>query len=389
MLNIALFGPPGAGKGTQSKLLIENYNLIYIATGDILRAEIAEKTELGLEAKHIIEKGGLVSDEIIVQIIEKKIKMHPESSGFLFDGFPRTLVQAYILEGLLLRVHSSLTSLISLEVPKEESVKRLLKRAEIENRKDDTKEIIQNRLKEYDNKTVPVISFYKEKNNYIGIDGTGKIEDVFSEVQESIEIALRKVLLNVVIFGYPGAGRGTQAQILAEKYNLTYLSTGDMLQEEIKKASSLGKRVERLMEKGALVPDEIVIKLIEKRIEMNPDTNGFIFKGFPRTMVQAYILDGLLLKINSSISCIFNINVPHLELVKRLALRGKTENRMEYDSNTETIVERLQEHEKKTQPILKYYKKQSPVIDIDGLGKKDEIFQSLIKEVEKVIKKVR
>ena len=268
MLNIALFGPPGAGKGTQSKLLIENYNLVYIATGDILRVEIAEKTELGLEAKHIIEKGGLVSDEIIVQIIEKKIKMHPESGGFLFDGFPRTLVQAYILEGLLLRVHSSLTSLISLEVPKEESVKRLLKRAKTENRSDDTKEIIQNRLKEYDNKTVPVISFYKEKNNYIGIDGTGKIETIFSKVQKNIEIALRKVLLNVVIFGYPGAGRGTQAQILSEKYNLTYLSTGDMLQEEIKKASSLGKRVERLMKKGILVPDEIVIKLIEKRIEM-------------------------------------------------------------------------------------------------------------------------
>jgi len=98
MFNIALFGPPGAGKGTQSKKVIEKYNLTYISTGDILREEIAEGSELGLQAKGVIERGGLVSDEIIVQIIEKKIKTNTDSNGILFDGFPRTVVQAYILE---------------------------------------------------------------------------------------------------------------------------------------------------------------------------------------------------------------------------------------------------------------------------------------------------
>ena len=120
MLNIALFGPPGAGKGTQSQWLVKKYNLTYISTGEILREEIAAGTKLGILAKDIIEKGGLVSDEIIVQIIESKIQKNPNANGFLFDGFPRTTVQCYILEGLLIKLNTSLTCMLSLEVPEDE-----------------------------------------------------------------------------------------------------------------------------------------------------------------------------------------------------------------------------------------------------------------------------
>ena len=114
MLNIALFGPPGAGKGTQSEFLIQEYNLYHVSTGDLLRREIANKTRLGLEAQSIIAAGGLVSDEIIVQIIEKTITDNPNCNGFLFDGFPRTYIQSYILEGLMLKLNTSLNCLISL-----------------------------------------------------------------------------------------------------------------------------------------------------------------------------------------------------------------------------------------------------------------------------------
>src|SRR5210317_1069863 len=109
MLNIALFGPPGAGKGTQSESLIKKYNLHYISTGDLLRKELAEGTPLGEQAREIIASGGLVSDEIIVQIIEKTIAENSQSDGFLFDGFPRTTIQAYILEGLMIKLNTSLT----------------------------------------------------------------------------------------------------------------------------------------------------------------------------------------------------------------------------------------------------------------------------------------
>ena len=145
MLNIALFGPPGAGKGTQSKKLVEKYNLTYIATGDLLRQEIAEGTELGIEAKTLIEKGKLVPDDMIVQIIEKRISTNPDSKGILFDGFPRTYVQAYILEGLLMRMNSQLTCMLSLEVPRDLLVQRMLERGKTDGRTDDTLEVIEYR----------------------------------------------------------------------------------------------------------------------------------------------------------------------------------------------------------------------------------------------------
>jgi len=368
MLNIALFGAPGAGKGTQSELLMEKHNLVYIATGDMLRQEIADGSELGLAARSIIESGGLVSDEIIVQIIEKKIITNPDAAGFLFDGFPRTFVQAYILEGLLLKMHTSLTCLLSLEVPPEESFKRLLNRAKTSGRADDTEEVIKNRLREYEEKTAPVAQFYKDQGLYFPIPGVGGIEEINVRLEEVIEKELRKVLFNVVLLGYPGAGRGTQARNLAREYNLVYLSTGEMLKEEIKKKSLVGRTVQDIFDKGDLVPDEIVIKLIEKHIKRNPEANGFIFKGFPRTLVQAYILDGLLRKINSSVSFTLDIQCPTLELLKRLDARGKTERRMSYDMETTTIVHRLEQHETICQPVVDYYGKQGKVTVIDGDG---------------------
>ena len=148
MLSIVLFGAPGAGKGTQSKMLVEKYNLTYISTGDILRKEIAEGSEIGLKAKDIINKGGLVDDELIVQIIEKTIE-NSTTGGILFDGFPRTVVQAYILEGLLHRMNRRLLCLLSLEVPREMLIERMLNRASIEGREDDTRAGVEKRLAWY------------------------------------------------------------------------------------------------------------------------------------------------------------------------------------------------------------------------------------------------
>jgi adenylate kinase len=389
MLNIALFGPPGAGKGTQSVDLIKKYNLGYIATGDILRQEIKEGSELGLKAKHIIEQGGLVSDEIIVQIIEKKIETNSDLNGFLFDGFPRTFVQAYILEGLLLKLHTSLNTLLSLEVPRDESVKRLISRGETSGRSDDNEEVINNRLDEYEQKTLPVLDFYKERGKYVPINGVGSIKSIFEDITETIHTNLRKDQLNIVMLGYPGSGRGTQAQMLAKKYDLNYMSMGDLLFKEATNKTEVGKIVEPLIEKGEIVPDEIVIRLIEKHIKENPDTNGFIFKGFPRTVVQAYILDGLLRKSGSTLSCIIDIEVRTLQLIKRLAYRGKKDNRISYKTSTDAIIERLEEHEEITLPVLEYYSKDREVSKVDGNGSKSEIFDKLCTVVEESFKRVR
>ncbi|MBN1651802.1 MAG: adenylate kinase [Bacteroidales bacterium] len=385
MLNIALFGPPGAGKGTQAKMLLKKYDLTYISTGDLLRQEIAEGTKLGMQAKSIIERGGLASDEIIVRLIEKRIVENTNPKGILFDGFPRTTVQAYILDGLLLRIQSSLTCMVSLEVPRDELVKRMLERAKTSGRSDDTEDVIQFRLEEYDNKTKPVADFYKAKGKYIPIKGVGPINEIFSSITDVIKQTLRKKWINVVLYGPPGSGKGTQALKLAKKYNLVYISTGKMLRQEVKENTEIGKKVASSMQKGEIVPDEIAITLIERRIQENPDAKGFIFKGFPKTIVQAYILDGLLLKLNQSVSIAIGLELSTLECFKRLSARGKTEKRRPYDANMELIINRLDEFIDHTKAVGEYYEKKRTFVNVDGKGSEEEIFHRLTDTIDRAL----
>jgi len=389
MLNVALFGPPGAGKGTQSKFLIDEYNLHYISTGDILRKEIKEESVLGLEAKSIIAAGGLVSDEIIVQIIEKTINANPHANGFLFDGFPRTYIQAYILEGLMIKLNTKLDCLISLEVGEDISVQRLLERGKISGRSDDNETVIRNRLKEYREKTIPVLTFFEEKGIYHNINGVNSIKNVNLEVRAIIDRELSKKLLNIVLFGYPGSGRGSVGKALAKKFNLEYIATGDILNQEIKKNSEIGKEIKLLYENGNLVPDEIVVRLIEKKLENSENIRGYIFKGFPRTLVQSYILDGLMKKNNTSIAKIIEIEVPTLELLKRLDARSKTEDCMPYDTSTTKIIKRLKEHEEKTIPVINKYNKLHGVVKIEGIGTFEEVFNNISGIVEQSFKDIR
>lgn len=389
MLNIAIFGAPGAGKGTQSLLLAERYNLVHLSTGDILRQEIANDTEIGIKAKNIIARGELVSDEVIVQIIEDKIKMNPNANGFLFDGFPRTLVQAYILDGLLLRLNTSLTCMLSLEAPKEILYNRLTSRSKVSGRSDDSHEVVMYRLKEYEDKTIPVADFYKEKGKYISINGVGEVSEIFDRLNQSIEEELRKTLLNVVIIGRPGGGKGSQGHLLAKKYNLAYISTGHLLRNEVKNDTELGKKVIPYLETGLNVPDEIIIQMLEKEIKLHPNTQGFIFKGFPRTIVQAYILDGVLMRSHSSVNLAINLEVPMLECFKRLSNRAKTSKSRTYDTETDLIIRRMEEYETKTKPVIDYYKKLNKYTMVEGLGTKSEVYDRLALVVEKWFKKIR
>ncbi len=389
MLNIALFGPPGAGKGTQSTYLIEKYNLIYISTGDLLRKEIKDGSRLGKEAKAIIEQGGLVSDEIIVQILEKTITDNPNANGFLFDGFPRTSIQSFILEGLMIQLHTKLNCLISIEVPEELSVKRLLERGQTSGRTDDNETVIRNRLSEYTLKTLPVLNFFRERGNYFPVDGTKTIDEVRTCISQIVEKELSKNLMNIVMFGYPGSGRGSQGMAIAKKYGLEYVATGKMLDEEVKNGTEVGKRIEKIYNDGELIPDDIVVPLIEKKIEHSEGVRGFIFKGFPRTLVQSYILDGILKKHDSSISKIIDIQVDTLEIIRRLDKRSKTDKGMPYDSSTERIVKRLEEHRKKTIPVIEKYKSRHDVAVIDGEADFDTVFERICNAIDTGAKNLR
>ncbi len=389
MLNIALFGPPGAGKGTQSDNLIKKYSLAYISTGDILRREIANGSELGKKAKAIIERGELVSDEIIVQIIEGFIEANTKVRGVLFDGFPRTYVQAYILEGMLQRLNSKLSCMISLDVPKDELRRRMLERAKTSGRADDTAEVIENRLKEYDLKTAPVAKYYQERGIYNSVNGIGSIDEIFQKINNVIQNTLKDRLFNVVLLGLPGSGKGSQSKQLADDFGLIYISTGKLMREEIAQKTELGNMAKGYMKKGDIVPDEVAIKLIEREINNHPDAKGFIFKGFPRSIVQAYILDGLLRKRESTVTLVIDLEITMLEAFKRLYERRKTEDSRTYDANPETIIHRIEEYEDISARVPEYYRQKREVITVDGIGTKQEVYLRLKNTIEREIIRLR
>jgi adenylate kinase len=180
MYNFILFGPPGSGKGTQSQKIIERYGLVHLSTGDLLRKEIAQQTPLGFEAKKLIDAGQLVPDEIVVGLIDQYIEENKQAKGFLFDGFPRTLNQAKILDELLELKKTKVSRVLALEVDDDLLIKRLLNRGKVSGRSDDmNEEIIRNRFNVYHRQTKPVADHYKKQNKIALIPGSGAIEETF------------------------------------------------------------------------------------------------------------------------------------------------------------------------------------------------------------------
>ena len=182
-----LFGPPGAGKGTQSKKIIEKYNLVHLSTGDLLRKELETNSKLGQLAKNYMNKGGLVPDDIILGMVAKELDANKGTKGIVLDGFPRTVDQAKGLEKILKDRNYEVSAMFALNVRKKELVKRLLERAKQGNRIDDTPEIIEERIKTYIDQTAPVGEYFRKKGKLYEIMGEGKIDDIFDDISEVIE----------------------------------------------------------------------------------------------------------------------------------------------------------------------------------------------------------
>lgn len=188
MFNLILFGPPGSGKGTQSERLISKYGLKHLSTGDLLRSEIAGQTPLGLAAKSFMDKGQLVPDEVVIEMISSALDNNPQAHGFLFDGFPRTTAQAEALDKLLNQKGTSIVVVLALQVSQNELIKRLLNRGLTSGRPDDVnEEIIRNRIAEYDKKTAAVADHYKKYDKVVYVQGEGDVDEIFISLSREID----------------------------------------------------------------------------------------------------------------------------------------------------------------------------------------------------------
>lgn len=186
MLNVVIFGAPGSGKGTQSELIIKEYGLDHISTGEVLRAEIKAQTELGKIADSYISKGQLVPDELIIDVLAKVLDDKKGSKGVIFDGFPRTIAQAKALKKMLNERGTDVSVMLNLEVEEEELIQRLLKRGEISGRSDDNLETIKSRLHVYHTQTAPLKEYYVAEKKHTAVKGMGSIDDIFTRVCEAI-----------------------------------------------------------------------------------------------------------------------------------------------------------------------------------------------------------
>ncbi len=189
MLNIILFGPPGAGKGTQSAKIIEKYDLVHISTGDLFRKHMGEGTELGKLAQEYIDYGNLVPDKLVIRMVEVKIRSHTGTKGFIFDGFPRTVAQAIALDEMLDKRNMPITTMLALEADDDELKARIRLRGKTSGRVDDQNdEKINNRIRVYKEETLPVAKYYANQSKYHGINGVGSIDGIFNDICMTIDL---------------------------------------------------------------------------------------------------------------------------------------------------------------------------------------------------------
>jgi adenylate kinase len=190
-------------------------------------------------------------------------------------------------------------------------------------------------------------------------------------------------MVNLILFGPPGSGKGTQAAKLVEKYNLLHISTGDLFRHEMGNDTPLGKKAKSYIEKGELVPDEVTVGMLRNKVEANLEVPGFIFDGFPRTIAQSEALDELMEEKETTISALLMLDVPDEEIIKRILERGKTSGRKD-DQNEETIQNRIDVYKSETTPVFDYYKQKDKAEKIDGVGSIEEIFDRLCASIDKL-----
>lgn len=377
-MNLVLLGPSGVGKGTHAENLSARYHLRHLATGDLFRQNVRERTALGLQANGYMAQGELVPDEVVDAMTEEWADALPAIQGTLFDGFPRTEDQLHFLDELLSRLNRKLDAAIYLKVDDDEIVERLLGReicrncqasyhlrarlpkflgrcdrcgGELYRRPDDTPEVARARLRIFHRVTEPIIAHFASVGKLLIVSGTGTIAAVASRLEEAVDAladgsthfatveglggvsrapaqtiplpttATAKVRLDLLLMGGPGSGKGTQAERLSGQLRIPHIATGDLFRENLRQATPLGKVAKGYMDRGELVPDDVTDAMIEERLALADTQGGFILDGFPRTMPQAQALTEMMTRLQRRLAGVLYIKVSDASIIGRLAGR--------------------------------------------------------------------
>lgn len=423
--NIIIIGQQGSGKGAYAQGLCKKFGYVHISTGDLLREEIKKGSEIGKKIENIVKSGSLVSDEIVTEILEKKLK---EVEGpFILDGYPRTTSQIFLLNEILNKLGKSIDLVISLKLPDELSIERIVNRrtcrncgwvcnikfmppkvankcdvcgGELYQRDDDKEEIVRRRLEEHHKQVKPILEHYSSLGLVKNIDSSRDYDIVMREIEKIIEDFVKEnEMINkkcaIVLLGPPGSGKGTLAKTISEKLNLLHIETGRLIREEIEKGSEIGIKVKEIVAQGKLVSDEIINSLVKENLKKIKDKNGVIFDGYPRKISQAEALKNMM-----KVDLVINLFAPEKILIARITGRRTCKNCGEVynladinevidgvlykmppllpkipnkcdkcggelyqreDEKEDVVKKRLIEYERETRPLIDYYKNDKSV----------------------------
>jgi adenylate kinase len=374
-LDIAVIGPPGAGKGTHARELSGQFGLVPLSTGDLFRRALETGSSLGRRARWYMERGELVPDELVEELLEERIGNLPADQGALFDGFPRTEYQGRLLDDLLGSLQRRLVLVVHLDIDDELAVERLSGRlvcrscdatynqqsrppaaagrcdrcgGELFRRTDDEPDIARRRLRTYRRTTGEVLDYYDGSGRCASVKADRSVQDVIVELAGLVDATVRgeaveesyrpdmswlrgagiataptvvRQTLDWVVLGGPGSGKGTQAVTLSTSLGVPHISTGDLFRENLKARTDLGQLAQSYMDRGELVPDEVTEAMVRARLEHPDAIDGFLLDGFPRTLTQAEALDEMLVDSGRRLVAAVHIKVSDAEIVRRLSGR--------------------------------------------------------------------
>jgi len=375
---IFVCGGPGSGKGTQCEKIVKKYGFTHLSSGDLLREEVASGSVRGEKLNSMMQSGELVPLETVLQLVkDAMLKTGHTTNGYLIDGYPREVDQGIKFENMI----APCKAVLYFEVSDREMTQRLLNRGKTSGRVDDNARTIMKRLETFHNATAPVTKYYGEKRKLITINAERSPEEIFAEVEENVDRVILREPKVLFIVGGPGCGKGTQCELMVEKYGFTHLSSGDLLRDAVASGSAIGKQLDEAMKRGELVSLTVVLKLIKDAMikAAFKGSKGFLIDGYPREVEQGRRFEEAIKPCDK----VLYFNVSDETMTSRLMYRGKTSGRV--DDNAETIKKRLVTFHSATQPVVKAYKARNKLVEIPAEGKKENIFEETCRNVDMVL----